>query len=288
MREEFKNLPRFAEEKAKQENISGFLGSLNLAKTKDNKIADYADHFMFRNLYTACSQIIRNEDILSDRNIKTSIHTIVSSSSASSDLAYIAENIDGVMEAMRNQVTAYGNDGDFAKLTETAKAWENANKEVESFISKLKTIVDNNLEKGYGSRSQLRRLEYSKFEDKKPEIEKLFMDGKTSSEIAEQLKVKNGMVQNFTSELIGKKLDINLDKIKAQLESNNSRVAIATDLGVSKNRLNKFIAENNLVSSGKQIEKPVKTKEPIQDKADSTKAKPATAKPATVSKTVAA
>jgi len=268
---DFKYLPRFANNESKQKNIVDFIASMNVGKDRDNKINDFGDFFLFNNLYNACSEIIRNEDILADRNIKTNVHTIVSSSKISNDLAYLAENIDGVIESMRDQVAKFGNNNEFDKLTEAAKAWEKATKDTEAQIAKLKDLVDSNLEKGYGSRFQLKKLEKQKFEEKKDEIEKLLTSGKTPSEIANELDIKTGYIMNFESELIENKLKDNIELIKTKIAENVSRADIASELNVSKNRLAKFISSRKLIDEIKPKAKPAAKKKPEQKP----KAKPA-------------
>ena len=251
----YKRLPRFASNEAKKRNIVDFIDSMEVTKTKDGKIKDFKDFFLFSNIATSVDEIMRNEDLLDDRNIKTSVHTLVSSSKTSRDLAYIAENIDSVLESIRDQVARFGNESDFKALTEAAKTWEETQKSVETQIEKLKSVIDSSLEKGYGSRFQLRKYEYTKFENNKAEIEKLLNSKKEAAEIADKLGVKIGFIQDLDIELGRKRLEENRDSIKKKLLDSTPRQEIADELRVSKKRLNKFITDNKLDQKPKEVKK---------------------------------
>jgi len=241
----FKFLPRYAAQNAKQDNLVEFMQSMQTGK-KDERIIDFEDFFLFGNIYESCTEIIRNKDLLANRDVKARVHTFVSSTKTSNDLAYVAENIDGVLESLRSHVSIFGNEGDFIKLQEAAKAWEDMNKETETLIKKLKTLIDTNLGKGYGNRQQLKTLEYKTFNDKTDEVQKLLDSGKTVAEITEKLNLKYSLVEKFNSELLDKKLKENSAIIKVKLAENVSRLALAEEMGVTKTRLSKFITTNKL------------------------------------------
>jgi hypothetical protein len=250
-KEQFKFLPRHIDNKVKRKNLIAYLESMDIDK-KDDRINNFEDFFLFSNLYNSCTEIMRNEDALSDRNIKSRVHTIVSSSTTSSDLAYIADNIDGVIGSMREQIAKFGNEDDFEKLGETAKAWEKASEDAKTHIAKLKEIVDTNLKNGFGTRFQLKRLERQEFEEKKDEVEKLLNAGKTPSEIGIELSLKTGYIMNFESELVESRLNTNIELIKTKMVENVSRLDIADELNVTKNRLSKFISDKQLVDAVKK------------------------------------
>lgn len=276
---EFKYLPRFADNESKQKNLVDFMASMNVGK-KDDKINDFGDFFLFNNLYNSCAEIMRKKEALADRNIKSTVHTIVSSSKTSNDLAYIADNFDGVIESMREQVAKFGNESDFTKLAEAAKAWEKVNKDAELLSNKLKELVDSNLQKGYGTRYQLKQLERQNFEAKKDEVEELLNSGKTPSEIASTLDLKAGFIMNFESELIERKLNNNITLIKNKIAENVNRADIAEELNVSKNRLSKFISDKKLVDAAKPKAKTVakQKQEPTTKVKPANETKPAKAK----------
>ena len=265
---QFKFLPRFADNKAKQANIVNFLESLDTSKKTDGKINNFEEFFLFSNLYNSCNEIMRNREILNDRDVKTAVHTIVSSSKTSNDLAYVAENIDGVLDSLRSKATSLGTEGNFEKLQETVKVWEETDKKAAKLINDLKSLVDENIEKGYGSKSQIRKFEYTKFEKNTAEVEKMLQDGKTTEEIASALDLRAGYIEKFKSEMIDKILKSSIENIKQKIADNVSRQEIADELKVSKNRLNKFIAEKKL----NQI-----TQKPAKDKKAEKVTKPAKA-----------
>ncbi|WP_294965630.1 hypothetical protein [Sulfurimonas sp.] len=251
---EFKNLPRNVSHVDKMKNVTDFLGSLNVSLDSKEKIENYSDYYLFQNLYNSISEIMRNKDLLDDRNIKTNVHTIVSSSSSTNDLAYIAGNLDSVMDSMRSQISFQGTAGDFKKVTETAASWEKANKESTAHVEKLKTIVDTNLKKGFGSRFQLRKLDYATFEENKPQIEILLNSGKSIDDVVTELKIKKNLVEDFSIKLDGKRLNENIESIKEKISENISRVDIAAEYKVTKSRLNKFLTANKLAVNQETIE----------------------------------
>ncbi|WP_457748761.1 hypothetical protein [Sulfurimonas sp.] len=286
----FKRLPRFAKNETKRENLIEYISSLDVSKkfdkkTKRERIGNTNEYFLFNNLYNSCSEIIRNENILADRNTKAKVHTLITTSGLSNDLAFIADNIDGVTESLRTKITAFGNESDFASLKEAATAWEDTSKEITSLVEQLRTIVETNLEKGYGSPRQLRSYESKKINDKKDDVKKLyFSDGKTTQEIAEKFGVRHGLVQLLVDELIDEHLIENADKIKAKLEENISRNDISKEFKTSRKKLAAFIAEKKLVEEKKPAEKKEEPK-----KAEKTTAKPAEKKePKSAAKTKAA
>jgi hypothetical protein len=257
----FKRLPRYANNEVKRDNLVEFVSSLEISKrfdkkTKRERIENINEYFLFNNLYNSCSEIIRNENILADRNTKAKVHTLITTSTLSNDLAFIADNVDGVTESLRDKITAFGNESDFTSLKEAAATWENTNKEIASLVEQLRTIVETNLEKGYGSPRQLRAYESKKINDKKDEVKKLyFSDKKTTQEIAEKLSVRHGLVQLVVDELTDEYLLENIDKIKAKLEENISRVDIAKEFKVSRKRLATFITDKKLIEEKKPVEK---------------------------------
>lgn len=269
----FTYLPRFADNESKQKNIVDFIASMNVGK-KNDKINDFGDFFLFNNLYNSCAEIMRNEDTLADRNIKSTVHTIVSSSKISSDLAYIAENVDGVIESMREQSSKLGNEGKFDEMSAVAKAWEKMSKDIEVQSKKLKDLIDSNLQKGYGSRYQLKKLEKQKFEANKDKIEELLSSEKSASEIASELDIKPGFIMNFESELIDNKLNSNIALIKTKIAENVSRADIAEEFKVSRKRLANFITEKKLADVAKPKAKSVpKKKQEAKPKAEKAETK---------------
>lgn len=249
----FKRLPRFADSRKKQENLIEYVSSLEVSRTFDKKIKkdrinNISEYFLFNDIYGSCAEIIRNENVLADRNVKTRVHTLVTTSNLSDDLAFIADNIDGVSESLRDQITAFGNESDFESLKKTAGAWEKTSKEINSLVDQLKKIVETNLEQGYGSPRQLRTYESKKINDKKDEVKKLyFNDGKTTQEIAEKFGVRHGLVQLLIDELANEYLVENIDKIKEKLDANISRNDIAKEFKTSRKKLASFIDDKKLV-----------------------------------------
>ncbi len=271
---QFKFLPRYFAQDAKKKNIIAFIESLDTSK-KDDKIAIFEDYFLFGNLYESCNEIMRNKDILANRDIKARVHTVVASTKTSNDLAYVAENIDGVLESLRNQVSTYGTEGDFVKLQEAAKVWEKMNSDTVALVEKLKALIDTNLKKGFGSRQQLKSLEYKTFNDQIAEVEKLLVAGSTPAEVAEKLNVKAGFVEKFSAELIEKTLNQNTANIRTKLSANINRQEIADELKVSRTRLNKFITQKKLAPIAKKKEAPVKQAKKEKNNKE-TKAEPKT------------
>ena len=277
MATKFERLPRFAKNEKKQTNLTKFIASLEVSKkidekTKKERIVNFEEYFLFNSIYNSCSEIIRNENLLSDRNIKTRVHTIVTTSNLSDDLAFIANNIDGVTESLRNKVAEFGNANDFTALKEAATAWEKTSKEVATSVEKLRVIVETNLDKGYGSPRQLRAYESKKINAKKDEVKKLyFEEDKTTKEIAETYKVRHGLVQLLVDELIDEKLLQNIDSIREKLaEKSISRNDLAKEFKTSRKKLATFIEENELIEKHDAKVEPKKKKETTK-KADNKK-----------------
>jgi hypothetical protein len=284
----FKHLPRFADSKVKKENLIDFVSSLEVSKKFDKKakkerIVNIEEYFLFNNLYNSCSEIIRNENVLADRNTKANVHTLITTSSLSNDLAFIAENIDGVTDSMRSKIATFGNESNFELLTQAAKSWEETSKQVSSLVEQLRTIVETNLEQGYGSPRQLRAYQSKKLNNKREDVKKAyFEDKKTTKEIAEQIGVRHGLVQLLVDELIDEHLHEKTDEIKKRLEENISRSDIATEFRTSRKKLAKFIADNGLLDTDKA------KAEKTQAAKKTTASKTAETKKATAAKTTAA
>lgn len=291
----FKRLPRFAKNEAKQGNLVEYISSLEVSKTFDKKtkrerINNISEYFLFNNLYNSCAEIIRNENILADRSTKARVHTLVTTSNLSDDLAFIADNIDGVTESLREKITAFGNESDFESLKKTAGAWEETSKEIASLVEQLKTIVETNLEQGYGSPRQLRSYESKKINDKRDEVKKLyFSDDKTTQDIAEKIGVRHGLVQLLIDELMEEHLAENIEKIKERLDENISRNDIAKEFKTTRKKLAAFIDDKELAKKKDEtVEKKAESKTETTVKPKSTTAKTATkttAKKTTAKKT---
>jgi len=288
MATDFKYIPRYADNTEKRENIVGFINSLEISKkydknTKRDRIVNIPEYFLFSNIYNSCSEIIRNESVLADRNAKARVHTLVTTSSLSDDLAFVASNIDGVAEALRMKVTAFGNESDFESLKKAVDTWEKTNKEITSVVEQLRNIVETNLEQGYGSPRQLRAYENKKVDENAESIKKLFfIDGKTEQEIAEQFGVRTGLVQVAIQDLTDEYLLENIETIKEKLAQNTPRADIAKDLKVSKKKLAAFITDKKLVDEAVKTKQQdeVKTKAPIKKIADNKEEKTPVDKPA--------
>ena len=288
MATDFKYIPRYADNTEKRENIVGFINSLEISKkydknTKRDRIVNIPEYFLFSNIYNSCSEIIRNESVLADRNAKARVHTLVTTSSLSDDLAFVASNIDGVAEALRMKVTAFGNESDFESLKKAVDTWEKTNKEITSVVEQLRNIVETNLEQGYGSPRQLRAYENKKVDENAESIKKLFfIDGKTEQEIAEQFGVRTGLVQVAIQDLTDEYLLENIETIKEKLAQNTPRADIAKDLKVSKKKLAAFITDKKLVDEAVKTKQQdeVKTKAPIKKIANNKEEKTPVDKPA--------
>jgi len=289
MATDFKYIPRYADNNEKRENLVVFLNSLEISKkydtnTKRDRIVNVPEYFLFSNIYNSCSEIIKNESVLADRNAKARVHTLVTTSNLSDDLAFIASNIDGVAEALRMKVTTFGNENDFESLKKAVDTWEKTNKEIISVVEQLRNIVETNLEQGYGSPRQLRAYENKKVDENLESIKKLFfIDGKTEQEIAEQLGVRPGLIKVAVIELADQHLLENIEAIKEKLMQNTPRADIAKDLRVSKKKLAAFIADKKIadeVAKAKQQNK-TETKTPAEKTADNKEEKTPVDKPAT-------
>lgn len=244
---EFKYIPKYGTNIAKQTNIVNFLQSLNVKKSNDRKIENYNDFFLFQHLYTSSSEIIRNEEILSNKNIKSRVHTLITTSKASDNLAFIAANIDGVIDSLRTNVMSFGNDSNFENMDKATITWKKTNKEVETLVKKLKEIIENNLKDGYGNRYQLKRYESKKLDENKDEILKLFFnENKTAEDISEKLTIKKNVLDEHINKLIDANLLKNKDTIIKRIESGDKRIDIASDYKASKNKLNKFFSANKI------------------------------------------
>ncbi|WP_152184450.1 hypothetical protein [Sulfurimonas indica] len=257
MAQKFKYIPRFADNTEKRDNLVEFISSLEVSKTYDTKakrerIDNIQEYFLFSSLYRSSEEIIRNEDIITDRNANARVHTLVTTTKLSDDLAFIAGNIDGVIDSLRTKVTTSGNESDFKALNQAVKIWEDTNKKVTAAAEQLKTIVEANLEQGYGSSRQLRAYESKKINEKIDEIKKLFFtDNKTTQEIADTYGVRHGLVQVIVAELIEENLLNNIEVIREKIASGVKRDELVKEYKTSKKKMTEFVKNNNLLPEKK-------------------------------------
>ena len=290
MAKEFKYVPRFAENEVKRDNLVDFLSSLEISKKYNEKlqrerIENFPEYFLFSNIYRSCSEIIRNESVLEDRNVKARVHTLVTTSSLSEDLAFIAGNVDGVTESLRNKITSFGNEGDFDSLKKAATTWEKTDKEISSMVDKLRTIIQNNLEQGFGTPRQLRDYENTKLQNATDEVKTLYFEKeKTIQEISEHFKVRQPLVQDLVFELIEENLLENIEDIQSKLNDGVNRNDLAQAYKTSRKRIGAFIEKNKLVIEKKKQEKQEVKSEKAEDAktttVEDTKAKTKTTKTA--------
>lgn len=255
MSRNFKRFGRFEPSIDKSKELVKTLQSLNLKVDENDRPLNYEDMKLSSRIYEAALEIIMNEDVLNDRTIKAGVQTIVTTSAVSRDVAYIAENIDGILESMRNKVTECGDGNDFAELTKTAKEWETAHKEVSAAVEKLKKLIDTSIEKGFGTRRQLSRAASERFKVNIPEIEKMIDAGTAPDEVAEKFNVRVSHVENHISQYTNQKLIENKTMIAEKIKENVARTTIAEELKVSHKKLNAFIAEHKLAVQPKTEKK---------------------------------
>ena len=146
------------------------------------------------------------------RNLDKTVSFVVCSTNSQRELAYIASNIEGILESIKSgldrSMNLNGTQDDMIKLIETHHKLTN---QLADSTEKLSTLVNDSLKDGYGSREQQERytstiIEYN--------IEKIIADiisGKSLEEISTELNV---IPRNFISNLnkAGLKNKLILDK----------------------------------------------------------------------------
>lgn len=277
--------PKYAQPKTKQEDLVEYISSLDTSsrknkKTKKEQFNNFDDIVVLNALHSACKTISNRSSSITDRDERAKVQTVVTSSNLSQKLAFITANVDGITESIKKNVTQLGNAGDFTAFGEAAKVWEKTNKDIEDLAEKLVKIINANLEKGYGSPSQLRAYQYKKVNDSKDEIKKaLLVDKKPVEEIAKAHSVSTGVIMNIAEEITNENLKANTEDIKAKINEGVSRADIATEYAVSKKRLATFIKDNKLGNEPAKQEKPVKKasedKQEAEQKTDTQEVKPA-------------
>lgn len=221
---ELRRLPKYAQPSEKQKALIAFIESLDLSTkphptTKKPQLVNYADYITLNAMFNSCNIIAEKQADLSDRDVKAKAQTLVTSSMLSQNLAFIAGNVDGIIESMKNNIAIFGNEGNFASLTQAAEAWKSTSEEITKLAEQLKTKIEENLEKGYGTSQQIKAYNKQKSLEKKDEIKDLFFaKKKTVDEIATKLKIKDTFIQTVVNDLIDENIKENIKTSRNKLK----------------------------------------------------------------------
>lgn len=175
------------------------------------------------------------------RNLDKTVSFVLCSTNSQRELAYIASNIEGILESIKTSLdrsmNSSGTQKDMIELVETHHKLTN---QLTDSTEKLSTLVNDSLKNGYGSREQQERYTSTIIEDNMEKITTDIISGKSLEEIAKELKV---IPRNFISNLnkAGLKNKLVLDKkefITTKIKENVEHSKILEELNFHEEFLN--------------------------------------------------
>ncbi len=171
---------------------------------------------------------------------------LTSSSELVQKAAFIARNIDGVVLSIQNETDRLRSGGDFESAINAMQEQKSLTESIVKSIETLNKLINQQLEKGVGTRFQLRQYNKEKAENSIEKIAELLKAKKTNAEIAETLKIDLNALKEVKGESEKIVIRESLDAIKKQVDSRKTFADIAVEMNVDVNRLRSIAAENEI------------------------------------------
>ena len=171
---------------------------------------------------------------------------LTSSSELVQKAAFIARNIDGVVLSIQNETDRFRSTGDFENAISVLQEQKSLTDRIVESIETLNKLIDEQLEKGTGTRFQLRQYHREKAESNIEKIAELLKAKKTNTEIADSLKIDLIALKDVKGEAEKIVIKESLDEIEKQIDARKTFAEIAVEMNVEVNRLRSIANENDI------------------------------------------
>ena len=242
-----KKTERNATESEKKNNIINFLKELDVSRNNEtNRINNIEDFLIFKPILRAIEEIERNKTDILNFDTDARVHTFVTTSTSSTNLAHVAQNVDGVFETLIKNSTKLGSDGDIESSIANLKVLESGTKEVVKASQTVFKFITSQLEKGNATRFQLRNYEIEKAFNEQDKIVSALVAKKSIVAIADELSLDEFAVRMVKGRSSQELLLTQKDEIQKRLDEKVSKKSICNEFDVQGKELNIFIKEQNL------------------------------------------